>query len=396
MVTPKNRSKPARLRHKAFLGFNLLLAFWMSLPLLMVGGFNWWIDPYGIYHEQEIYGINHDKPSQEYNDRLYKAIAIINHKPNTLLLGSSRVKRGLDPHHPSLQDASPVYNLGLNNANIYELRRYLEHSITNNPQLKRVILGLDFFMFNEHSQMPKTFAEYRLNKTHITFPDLLNTTLSLDTLQASQKTIQKSLKTRKSELNSSEDGFIPYQPMRDGNTTIRFHGSTKLYLKLHSDYKLSETHLKEFTHIVSICQQNHIDLIVYFSPAHAIHLESIYAPGKWSVLEEWKRQIVQIIPVWDFFNYNTVTTEPLTEEMNYYVDESHYTKPVGDLLLTRIFGDRLEQVPPDFGLLLTPENINHILRQNRLDRKHWSQIHPDEVEFVKSLQSELIQNSQGK
>jgi len=163
-----------------------------------------------------------------------------------------------------------------------------------------------------------------------------------------------------------------------------------LYFKLHHDYKLSEEYIHEFQKIVDLCQKHNVELIIYFSPAHAIRLESIYASGKWSVLEDWKRRMVSIAPVWDFFNYNSITTEPLSETMNNYVDDSHYIKPIGDLVVNRVLGDEEKKESDDFGLLLTPKNINNVLDKDRINREIWAKNNRQEVDFVNSIKLDVL------
>lgn len=387
---PKKRHKNS---HQS-IAFNLLFGFWVILPLAIVGGFNLLIDPYGVYNEFFILRqLNEYKPKKEDNDRLYKAIDIIHLQPNTILLGSSRVKRGLDPNHPALEAFPPVYNLGLNGANIYEIRRYLEHTLANNPRLKRVILGLDFFTFDHHIKNQPGFAEYRLEKKQVAWKDKINTTLSLDTLASSQETIQANFDTPRSEQFSEHQGFLPYFKIHDGNTEIRFQGSTTLFFIEHNNYQLSAAYMQDLKKIVQLCQQNEVELIPFISPAHGIRLQLIYASGKWPVFEEWKRQMVALMgSVWDFSNYNSVTQERLSESMNYYVDDSHYTKPIGDWILNRVLGYQEEEVPPDFGVLLTHDNLDRVLENNRQDRDRWQQEYPESVEFVQSIQADTIKN----
>jgi len=388
---------PKNTRHKIrqWIGFNLLFGFSIAVPLLMVSGFNFLIDPYGVYNEFFILReLNYYKPKKEDNDRLYKSIEILHLKPNTILLGSSRVKRGLDPDHPALQSFTPVYNLGLNGANIYELRRYLEHTLVNNPRLKQVILGLDFFTFDRHISNQPGFAEYRLEKKHISWKDIINTTLSLETLAGSYETIEANFETPKSQYLSAHKGFLPYFKIEDGNTKIRFQGSTKLFFIEHQNYQLSEKYMEDLKIIIQLCKRNKINLIVFISPVHAIRLQSIYASGKWSIFEEWKRQVVDLMgSVWDFSDHNSVNQEPLSETMNHYVDDSHYTKPIGDWVLNRILSYQEDEVPSDFGVLLTRDNLEGVLEQNRYHREEWGKKNHQYVNFVQSIQEDVMKHN---
>ena len=68
------------------------------------------------------------------------------------------------------------------------------------------------------------------------------------------------------------------------------------------------------------------------------------------------------VSVWMFCGYNTITTEPFPEEdsqnqMRWYFESSHYRETVGDMILSRLFNLDSPNVPEDFGLRLTPENV---------------------------------------
>ncbi|MFM7406862.1 MAG: hypothetical protein ACKO3K_09420 [Cuspidothrix sp.] len=259
-------------------------------------------------------------------DRLYKAIDVIRIKPVTIFLGTSRTKQGLDPNHLALINYQPVYNLALDSANPYELMRYLEHTITNQPNLKEVIFGIDFFMFNELNKSPAGFDESRLEKTYLIPADIMNSLFSLDTFEVSKETVLASLKNPdKNKYYYGVNGFAPYLQAKDGKTRGNFEYSIGLYLKTYYKYKLSDKYVQDFQKIVNLCQKHNIKLIVFISPAHATQWEAIRAAGKWETFETWKRKAVQLTPVWDFSGYNTITNEEIKDVMENYPDSSHYT-----------------------------------------------------------------------
>ncbi|EAM48351.1 hypothetical protein WH8501_16620 [Crocosphaera watsonii WH 8501] len=67
------------------------------------------------------------------------------------------------------------------------------------------------------------------------------------------------------------------------------------------------------------------------------------------------------------------------------VDNSHYTPNIGDFVLNRILSHNVEQVPEDFGVLITSENIEQHLAKIRSDREEWAKMRPNEVELVETL-----------
>ena len=368
--------------------FNYLFLTTVILSISGISLANFVVDPYDIFRHNQPFKSPLTKPEKLDHGRLYKAIDIINLKPNIILLGSSRMKQGLNPNHPVFSDDETVYNLGIDGSNIYELFRYLEHSYVNQPQLKQVILGIDHYMFNEFDKRQDAFIEKRLKKRHITFTDLSKTLLSQDALMATRNTLIENWNRpdkKAPDLTYGDNGFFPHRFPKDGKTAWRFRNIIEQYFGYHVQYKLSEDRFNAFKKIVEFCRQHNIELIVFISPSHATQWEALKVTDRWDSFEQWKRKMVQLTPVWDFSGYNSITTEPIKDVMNNYVDNSHYTPKIGNLVLNRILSHNVEQVPQDFGVLMTPENIEKHLANIRTEREKWAKIRPNEVQLVKIL-----------
>jgi hypothetical protein len=387
----KLKSQKNKLKSHRFCIYNFYFFLTIFTPMLLVGVFNWLVDPYDVFNTPNFWGINQIKPKKDNNDRLFKATDIIRLKPKTILMGSSRTKQGLNPEHLAFKTKQPVYNLAINGPNFYEVRRYIEHAIASQPDLKEIVLGVDFFMFNDRLDNQPSFLEKRLEKKHLISSDLLNTLFSLDTVSVSQETIKANFKESELDKSYGENGFMPNRNANDGNTDWRFQQSINLYFTLHSDYQFSERYWSDFKALVELCHKNNIALKVFISPAHATNWEAIRLTGQWKNFEQWKRKLVKIMSVWDFSGYNSVTTEPIAQKMSNYVDNSHYTPTIGNLILNRIFDYQIERVPEDFGLLITTQNIEKHLAKIRSDRETWVKNNVDEVQLVKKIQQKLKQ-----
>jgi hypothetical protein len=351
--------------------------------MLSVGLFNFLVNPYGIFDSPEITGFNQSKPEKLKNMRLFKAVDITRIKPETIFLGSSRTEYGLNPNYAALKDKQSVYNLALGAATPYELLRYLQHALVNQPKLKLVILGLDEFMFNELNQENPGLSEQRLEKKHSSVADIVSSTLSLNAFYASQTTIALSQKYPEYQSYTPQ-GMLNLRIIdrNDSATLYRFEKSIGFYFQTFPQYRLSDRYLNLFKQIVSLCKQKKIDLKVFISPAHATRWETVWTAGHWQQFEQMKREIAKITPVWDFSGYNSITTEPLSNRMKNYVDDSHYRQEIGNLIFNRILSYQGNRVPNDFGILITPTNIESHLQKIRNDRKAWAIAHPKEVDFV--------------
>lgn len=380
-----------KLKLTKYRQFNITFLLAASLPILTVGLFNFLINPYDIFESPYLQKLN-DIKMKDNNDRLFKAVDITRIQPNTVIIGSSRTKQGINPDNSVFKQQQPAYNLSLNGVNVYEIKRYLEHAITNQKDLDLVVLGIDFFMFNNFLENQPSFAENRLGKKYIIPQDAVNALFSLDTLGASWKTLNESWQ-KDDDPNYGINGFMPHRKANDGKTKWRFNSAIKQYFDFHNQYEFSEKYLNDFREIVKICQENNIELIIFISPSHATQWEAIRVTRQWQTFEQWKRDLVKIVPVWDFSGYNTITTEPIEDQMNNYTDNSHYTPSVGDLVLNRIFNRNSESLPDDFGILITPQNIEKHLGNIRQQRKIYVQNNSDQVKLVENIHQKFLKEN---
>ena len=161
---------------------------------MIVASMNWFINPYGIFRSPEINGFNKLKPEINTQTRLAKAHQVVTYQPQTIILGSSRADLGFDPDNSDWA-YQPVYNLGFNGAQVYEMYRYLQHT-QNTTDLKSVFLCLDFFLPDNTQQTQPDFDEGRLSvnsdgtSNHFYYlHDMINTLLSFDVIKSSVNTV---------------------------------------------------------------------------------------------------------------------------------------------------------------------------------------------------------------
>ena len=161
----------------------------------------------------------------------------------------------------------------------------------------------------------------------------------------------------------------------------------------------------KYRQFITFAHENAIDLRIAIGPSHARMFETLAVKGLWSTFENWKRQLVALneevasdtgkppFPLWDFSGYNHYTTEQVPAlddretKMNWYWETSHYKKEVGDLVLDLVL-DHQEPgraVHPDFGVLLTFENIEQHLQQIRIDRQKWQVFFPEDLKEIMQL-----------
>jgi hypothetical protein len=363
----------------------------------LIALFNFMVDPYGFHITHEKIGINQQKEGVRNKIRYVKSVQVIAQAPKTLILGSSRVHDGMNPQSRSIPGGyANVYNYGIPLIRIKEMKLFLAHALQT-QKVENVVIGLDFFMFNAKERLNYEFDPALLDKNSQYINRYFNPYFSSSALSDSIDTLKISRK-QKDRKEFLSDGYRPGYGV--------FYG-LKSYEKLHSyinwiylsaneketlyyqNFALDNEVFADFEEILLMTQKHHIRLFLYFSPAHAtLDGEGILVSKNWTNFETLKRKITNIaydfgVPLWDFSGYNSITTEKVKTPMRNYWDSSHFTEKTGDMILAKILVNEKNMndlaIPLDFGVKLTPSNIESHLMKIRADREKYYRENYDEV-----------------
>jgi hypothetical protein len=393
----------------------------MAIAIIAIISFNWFMNPYGIYHSPEIDGINKRKPLFAGQLRLAKAWTIYKRKPDGIILGSSRSECGLDPDHLGWKDAQDVYNLAISGGNMYEALRYFQHAHALKPQ-KQVVLGLDFRMFNVFED--GSTGGFKDSRLIVKANGSVNPQFSISEkflMLASMDVLGDSIQTLK-----KQDADLHYLP----NGKVSWKVNVRLNSRLgghHKAFRFTEKknmnqiwfqrpNQYEFIHpntgqssfdylhlLLDTAYRDNIDLRMLISPSHARLWEALHAVGLWSKFEQWKRELVSLneqeakksgkkpFPLWDFSGYNRYTTENITANMKWYWESSHYKKELGDIVLDSVFG---RKIADNFGKLINTKNIDKHLAGIRIKQQQYRKDHPLDAAEVLKLAEETVRQRQ--
>lgn len=371
--------------------FNKLVFLLAISVLFIIGIFNLVIDPYGVWNIVSIYKINASKTDKEPHERFFKAIDIMKLKPKTIFIGTSRTRIGLDPEFFQENIKEPAYNLAVASANAHEMLRYFQHTLKNQPNLRRVVIGIDIYSFNKFLTDRPGFDDNLMEQKSITIKNAINVLWTADAFKSSIKTLKN---------NFTEPDFKDFN--HNGKSSEMYLERTYVNVKnisyfthinennlndpeVYARYSLSPDLLNDFRSVVLTCKERNIDFKVFISPSHVTDCEAIRAAGLWPIFEQLKIELSKITPVWDFSGYNSITTEPISDHMKNYWDSSHYRKGIGNLILMRLFNIHSDSVPEDFGVLLTTNNLNQHLRKVRKDRELWANQNIALVKYIQNL-----------
>ncbi|MCD6322108.1 MAG: hypothetical protein J7L77_03670 [Clostridiales bacterium] len=410
-----------------------------ALLLLSVAGFNTVVDPFGMYRLIDIEDFNANKPAIYNRVRLLKAYEVRRIKPESIVLGTSRVHLGINPSHEGWSALyAHRYNLAFDGATTKEMYYYLVHANATKT-LKHVMLGLDTYHLSAApgSTRPDFDPTLLRNEYHgLNAPRMMAADFKILT---SIDTFKESLQTLKVQ-NDDEAVWLAPDGQRIGEVFFRrpyenfmtrgpryyFDEIDKLEVRFKLEWKIPSkpgqtlplgpppktdpiTSLGYIEKIIAFCRSHDIKLAIFLTPSHVHQLELDALTDNWGSIESGKRQIASIltkdaeehydketIPLYDFTLYSDITTESLPpenshEEMSYYWDSSHFKENVGDMVLDRLFGIEKNEslVMNNFGLKLTPENVEHVIKDLRKKHEEYQHDNATEINTIKKWVSDF-------
>ena len=373
------------------------LACCLSLAVLIVafvGAFNYFADPCGIYHYGEEGDWIHNRPFLTDYEFIHKAHEVRVHPPDVLFLGNSRAAEGLDPRAPGVPPNA--YNLALHHGTIYEAWRNLQNACSVHTP-KTVVIGIDRQWFAATLAASDAFSEDRLavQADGSPTPWLTFHTADLAASLFSLPAFVSSLKGLAGRPTLPYDaGYSAHAPalLEHMDQPARVIAANKKWFGDISDLSMHDAQgrtpqLDAFNHIVDLCAEKHIKLIVFVHPLHVDLISKLTT--SWPEYTDWMKTIAtKLEPVggfWDFTSYNMMSTEPFPSPaypdyvMQMYWDGFHYHKFVGNLVLDRLFTrDQIRPdynglVPANFGQVVTLATLDADLQRIQAEKRAWTE-----------------------
>jgi hypothetical protein len=386
--------------HKRFLW---TFAAVFLLVCILGAWLNYMVDPYGLFGTRRITGFNELKPAASERVRVIKPYMASRAKPMVVIGGNSRPEMGLNPKSGCWEDTDqPVFNAGIPGADVFMQTRYVQHAVESG-NAQRVLLGVDFLDFLVDASKPTGEIDWnrlgksfdgRLNPgskegfgTNISIQkaeDIFSGLFSLVALGDSFLTIAS--QGEKNSATRREDGFNPgmdYLPIirnegqsvlfRQKNLEVRERLQQKYLgvLDIHGQRTMPLEALRRF---LEWAKTRGIEVVLFINPYHSDYLIQIEMAGKWSVFEEWKRQLTitaeeYAVPLWDFNTidqYSTESPPPPGDKrsvLHWFWEPAHYRHEMGDLMLSSMMDRQCgrSSMLRKFGIKVTESSLQHHL-----------------------------------
>lgn len=353
-----------------------------------------YLDPFGVWHSYSETAaqapLTHAKPGIDSDPRFAKPLQVMSLKPQTIIVGSSRVRDGMDPALLDGLVPAPIMNYGTAGMRATEGARFIRHAV-DVAKVKTVIWGLDFFGFNDLNMNEMGRDGFGILGKHPRVNDFARLLIAWPTLELAGEMFKGSAITQPNGFNhapATPPAEILHSILRNA---VGFGKVDFLYGKF-SSYA---AHMAEFEQAIAYATAKGVQVYLYTSPLHGLVMEAIFQKDSQDIFLDWKKAVASVahkyhVPIYDYMTYNSVTTADGAQAATYFFDGAHFTPLVSRFILGKYFP--VPQVaaapaPADFGLPLKLSTIDAQWAELLQQRKIYISAHQQEVDtLIQQLQ----------
>jgi hypothetical protein len=318
----------------------VILMFALTGAMLGAGAVaNYLLNPYGAWRATLIDPIFRHVEQE----RVATPYLLRSTHPETLLLGSSRVLRGM---RIDQGERDGVMNGALNGATVRQLSQVVSLAL-DNPRLKRIVWGVDFFSFDEKwNRVRPDFDARMAGSLSARFEDTL---LSFDALASGLDELHRAIRGA-AKLQPTQTSALPWpMPLVCSDLeSNRRRGLARTppdeivvqavnVLRYYDGYRFSAEIFDAFRATIEAARRRGVEAIVFVPPMTGYELELIRQTGTWAAFQEWKRRLAQLGPFWDFSGYNDIGLSD-----SGFIDVMHFKPAVGQVILRTLFADSID------------------------------------------------------
>ncbi len=324
-------------------GLTLLLLFPMA-------AFNYYIDPMWTFAHKNDY--NTDQMPFDERQQKTNQICFQPQPYDGLLIGSSRCTY-MDPHVFS----ESVYNYAVSNIQLSEYASYIRYANEQMGPFQTVYVGLDFYGTNQNQpanpETPEAVIE-KANEPGYRWKLLL----SGDTFQYAWKNYVASQETQWPVNFAYNRDNVKRLSRVSLEETQRMEqeGMEKYRQDIYRDYVYAPV-TERFQEIQWAAPTS--EFVAFTTPVHEDFFALILEMGLYEYYEQWLRDSVESFgQVYHFMYINDVT-----RNLENFYDGSHVYPDVAAKMVAFIENPQTSQ--EDFGIVLTPENLEESLEMMR-------------------------------
>lgn len=379
-----------------FRQFLAIFSTGVILILMGIAAFNRVIDPFWLYQDIQLVGINTVKPKFAGVERHIKPQRLIKEQPEAIILGNSFSEIGMSPENIFFTDHDELkaYNFAFAASDWERTVCYFEFALKHAP-ISRAVIGIDA------ASMPLVDCKGVLPEIE-SFSEA-KMLLSLNALRASISTLSKQDKEATHRFDGTfffKDGkkgtdrrfkeFLLKDDRLKGCNYLDALNAESYTIQMPEQFpKPSTLNLEGLAHIMNLADEHNVELKFYVYPSHAYLRELDIICGSYAHMWSNLGAIATFLDstsykgeVWDFMGINYTTTEEITEEPGiYWQDPMHFNQKLGHFMLEIML--RNSKGFEQFGGKLTMEGLK--VRYQRFRQERQALLEKDD-EFLSNLE----------
>ncbi len=321
--------------------------------MALVGTVNYVMDSYWTFDHENIF----NQMQTGANERQQKTNYIYFHKfdYDSLLLGSSRTTLiNQNDFNPPLK----VFNYAVSLMMPKEYEPYIDFAKkVKGGEFEYIILALDFFGTNKYEN--SNVNPERIIKNTTSFLYRWKLLFSIDALRNSIANLRRFITGKKYRRS--------YNRHNVATTDILDPKFAKKFIERRNYWEKKYAYDENYTNILKNLKKKnpHSKFIVFTTPVSAHMFRLMINEGRIKDYERWLRELVEIFgKVTNFMTENSITND----YAHNYLDSNHFYPRIGTLIAHKVLGRKDPNIPPDFGDVLTKENIDEYIK--KLDKKY--------------------------
>lgn len=341
------------------------------------------IDPYGLNPLQiNIHRVNAIKYQRVKIDRLIKPWEVYWKQPKTIFMGTSRPHQAFNPEVLNGTMYDPVYNAGVPASALSENLKYLKKYFELNKNIRYVIL--DIFWINFLGKQKET-AEVTYNLGTIDFfSQFLSLFFSIEAFTDSLFTFGKNIAKYTVGNYISLHGYYVYPPKIDSESHLDGYLKNMCVEMKKMPAEIDPEKFNIIDEMSKLCEQNGAKLILTLLPEHPI-CDYFFEDNKITPLRNY---VLRRLSTYSNVYYFSALNEIGQNSNPYWWDPHHPSITVGNMALDCIKTGKPNSKIPDFGVLLTPENVDQIIKNRHDGLLKWVDLNPSYVNEYQKIKNQ--------
>ena len=350
-----------------------------ALLFLAVISFNIVTNPYGIYRlPGSVVGLNRYPEQGEAMERMAKPLHAAAYKPETVIVGNSLINIGINPDDYEQVTGRRTYNLSVDSARPYEVRRYVEHMLATDKNLKEVIVAVDITAAYPVEKFQAGFDEQQIGLSFQSPAAFAKAALSVDAVKAGLSSFRLNRSQRIEYPSHYQSGMISDGQQERNYGPIWFYKFLQLNLRTGSERNrsLAMDSLDEYRQMQRMCAEHGVEFRLFVPPMSALAMAAyadFYGEG---AMETFLRELAGIAPCCDFSGIGPWNEQASPDAKGAFWDAHHMKPELGKHVMSVLGGQEAPAGWEGFGVWLQEQDIHAYALAKQRERTAWCQEHP--------------------